>query len=154
MARIRITATGKILRLRKPKDTYILPHHPILGERRGRLVGRVLSRTRKMAWGWKKGAWSQEHSGSKMGKTQGLIFSSSEWTSLQESLQATQGLRIWGLYFPLPLPASRPCSLLSPWLAHPSSSSLPVGLLSIPRAECGSCFLQDAFPDPAILSPT
>lgn len=48
----------------------------------------------EMAWGWKKGARSQEHSGSKMGKTWGLIFSSLEWTSLQESLQATHGLRI------------------------------------------------------------
>lgn len=34
-----------------------------------------------------------------MNKTWGLTFSSLGWARLQESLQATHGLRIWGLYF-------------------------------------------------------
>lgn len=38
-----------------------------------------------------------------------------------------------------------------PRLAHCSFRSLPVGLLHIPKTDCGCCCLQNAFPDPAVL---
>lgn len=59
---------------------------------------------------WKRDP-SQEYSGSEADKTWGLIFSSSRWTGLQESLQATQDLRTWGLHFP---PSSPPSYHSSP----------------------------------------
>lgn len=37
-----------------------------------------------------------------------------------------------------------------PRLAHCSFRSLPVELLHIPKTDCGCCFLQNAFPYPAV----
>ena len=67
-----------------------------------------------------------------MSKTWGLIFSSSGWTSLQESLQDPHDLVIGGLYFPTPLLPNMP-----PLSPRSENSAGGEGMYLFPQPQSG-----------------